>query len=109
MEKIRNVYNEFAKQVIFKCVKDPVRKKDYAKIEKQNHIFINVFGYEDETPHHIYTSKQTFGKQVDLLPFLNSNNSHYFLIKDFNKFMTDKTKYHGKKHFYRYCLQYFFS
>ena len=109
MGKIRNVYNEFAKQLTYKGVKDPVHKKDYAKIEKQNHVSINVFGYENETPYHIYTSKQTFGKQVDLLPFSNSNNSHYFLIKDFNKFMTDKTKYHGKKHFYRYCLQYFFS
>ena len=26
-------------------------------------------------------------------------NFHYVLIKDFNRFMTDKTKHHGKKHF----------
>ena len=31
MGKIRNVYNEFAKQLTFKGVKDPVHKKDLLK------------------------------------------------------------------------------
>ena len=31
----------------------------------------------------------------------------YVLIKDFHRFMTNKTKYHGKKHFWRYCLKCF--
>ena len=35
-------------------------KKGYAAIEKPNEISINIFGYEDETLYHIYTSKQTF-------------------------------------------------
>ena len=30
-------------------------------------ISINLFGYKDETPCYIYTSKQTFAKHVDLL------------------------------------------
>ena len=33
----------------------------------------------------------------------------YVLIKDFNRFMTNKTKHHGKKHFWRYCLKCFSS
>ena len=33
-------------------------------------------------------------------------NLQYGLIKDFNIFVTSKTKRHGKKHFFRYCLQY---
>ena len=53
-------------------VKFPVHKEDYPKIEKQNNIFINVFHHKDETPYHIYTSKQTFEIHVDLLVLSNS-------------------------------------
>ena len=36
----------------------------------------------------------------------NSENSHYVLIIDFNRFMINKTKGHRKKDFCRYCFQY---
>ena len=68
---------------------------------------IDVFGYEDETPYRIYTSKQTFEKHVDLLLLSDCKNSHFVLITDFNRFMTNKTKHHSKKHFCPYCLQCF--
>ena len=35
----------------------PVRLKDYNKIEEQNNININVFGYENKQCHPIYVSK----------------------------------------------------
>ena len=62
--KNTNVDNEFAKQLAFKSITLPAHEKDYAGIEKENNIFINVFSYEDETPYCIYTSKQTFEKFV---------------------------------------------
>ena len=62
----RNVDKECAKQLNFKSAKCPVHSKNYAKIHKQNNIFIDVFAYEDERPYHIYNSKQTFEKHVDL-------------------------------------------
>ena len=68
------------------------------------YIYINVFGYEDKTAHCIYTSKQTFEIHVDLSQLSNLKNSHYVLIKDFNRFMTNKTKYYDEKHFCQYCL-----
>ena len=102
--KIKNVDKEFAKELDFNGVKFPVLKKDYGKMEKQNNISINVFGYEGETPYHIHTSKQTFGKHVNLLLLSNSKNSHYVLIKCFSRFMTSKTKHHDKKIFFGYCL-----
>ena len=68
-----------------------------------------MFNYEDETPYHIYTLKQTFERHIYLLLLLNSENSQYAFIKDFNKFMTNKIKNHGKKHFCRNCLQCYFS
>ena len=42
--KIRNIDKDFAKQLHFKRIKFPVHKKDYAKIEKQYNISINIFG-----------------------------------------------------------------
>ena len=98
---------KIAKQHSFKGVEFSVNKKDYAKTEKRNNISINVLGYEDETPYPIYVSKQTFEKHVDLLVLSNSKNSQYVLIKDFNRFMTNKAKRLDKSKFRRYCLQCF--
>ena len=58
--QITNVDNEFAKQLNFKSITLPAHEKDYAEIEKQNNISINVFSYEDETPYYGYTSQKTF-------------------------------------------------
>lgn len=43
-----------------------------------------MFGYGDETPYRIYSSKQNFEKNFDLLLLPNSENSHYVLkiLKD---------------------------
>ena len=71
---------------------------DYAKIERQNNVFIKVFVYEDATPYHIYTSKETFKKDVDLLLLLNSKNIQ-ILTTDFTRFMTHKTRRHDKELF----------
>ena len=62
--------------MLFKGLKCPVHKKDSWKIEKQNNIYINAFGYEDETVYGIYTWKQTFEKHVDLLLLSTSKNSN---------------------------------
>ena len=51
-----------------------------------------MFSYEDETEYAIYTSKQNFAKDPDLLLLLSSKNFHYVLVKGFNRFMTNKTK-----------------
>ena len=41
----------FQKQLNFKGRKFHVRKKDNAKIEKQNNISTNIFPYEEDTPY----------------------------------------------------------
>ena len=46
---------------------------------------------------------------MDLILINNENKSHYVYIKDFNGFMSKKTKCKNKKHFCRYCLQCFSS
>ena len=98
--KCKNVDREFAKHINFTGAKFSVHKKDYAKIEKQNSIFISVFGYENIKPYCIYTYKQTFEKHVDLLLSWNSKYSHFVFIKAFNIFMTNKTRIMVKNIFF---------
>ena len=59
----------------------------------KKNISLNLSYYEDEKSYRVYTSRQTFEKHIDLLLLSNSKNLHYDLIKDFNRFMTKKTKH----------------
>ena len=87
----------------------PVSKKDYSKIEVQNKIFINVFCYENKIAYPVYLPDQKFNDSFDLLLISDKIKSHYVYIKDFNRFMFNKTKYKGKKYFCKSCLQCFSS
>ena len=46
---------------------------------------------------------------MDLLLVINKDKSHYAYIKDFNRFMFNKTKNKSKKYFCKSCLQSFSS
>ena len=85
-------------------------KKHYNKVEKQNSIRINVFGYENGQPFPIHISKETFEDQINLLLITKDEKKHYVLIiKDFNAFMYNQSKHKERKHFSMYCLQCFSS
>ena len=80
-----------------------VSKKDFNKIEVKNKSCINFFCFESKLTYPVYTSNQKFKKSMDLLIILDKIKSHYLCIKDFNKFMFNKTKNKYKKYFYKYC------
>ena len=86
-----------------------VSKKDYCKIEKQDNICINVFYYESGLTYPIYVSNHKFKDCMDLSLISIENKSHYVYIKEFNRFMCNKTKNKNKKHFCKCCLQCFNS
>ena len=90
-------------------VEFPVSQRHYNKVEKQNSIRINVFGYEDGQPFPINISKETFEDQMNLLLITKDEKKHYVLIKDFNTFMYNQSKHKERKHFCMYCLQCFSS
>ena len=87
----------------------PLSQKHYNKVEKQNSIRINVFGYENGQPFPIHISKETFEDQMNLLLITKDEKKHYVLIKDFNVFMYNQSKHKERKHFCMYCLQCFSS
>ena len=68
-----------------------------------------MFGYENELVFPIYVSDQTFEDSMDLLLLFDNDKSHYVYIKDFDRFMFQKTKNKNKKWFCRSCLQCFSS
>ena len=87
----------------------PVSKKDYCRIERQNNICINVFCYENRLTYPVYVSDQNFHNSMYLLLITDENTSHYVYVKEFNRFMCNKTKNKNKKHFRKCCLQCFSS
>lgn len=84
-----------------------VSVKDYHKIEEQNSININVFGYEDKQFYSIFVSKQSNEKVLKLLLITEDEKKHYVLIEDFNRMMFSKTKHQHRKHSCMHCLQRF--
>ena len=87
----------------------PVSKKYYFQIKVLNKICINVFCYENKIVYPAYLSDQKFDDSMDLLLISNKLVSHYVYIKDFNRFMFNKTKTKNKKYFFRHCFQCFSS
>ena len=75
----------------------PVQEKDFSKIKVKNNICINVFGYEKYLVLPIYVSDQKLEDSKDLLLLNDNDKSHYVYIKDFDRFMSHKTKNENKK------------
>ena len=72
-----------------------------------NDICINVFCYENGLTYPVYVSDQKFDKSMDLLLISNENKPHYVFVKDFNRFICNKTKNKSKEYFCKCCLQCF--
>ena len=106
-ERITKIDRELASNLNYDEIKFPVEEKDFEKIEVQNNICVNVFGYENELIFPIYISDQKFRDTIDLLLLIKDDQSHYVYIKDFNAFMFNKTKNKNKKWFCKSCLQCF--
>ena len=77
--------------------------KDYNRIETQNDIRVNVFGYENKKAFPLYVSKERYNMELNLL-IENDGVKHYVLIKDFDRFMFGKNDHKGKKFFCMHCL-----
>ena len=90
---------ESIKKLDYSGVTFPVSYKDYNKIEKQNQIHVNVFGYLSFF-YPIHLSKEKNSIDLDLLYIEEGEKSHYVLITDFNRLMNTFTKHKEKKILY---------
>ena len=103
-QRITEADRRFAEELDYTGVTFPVTVKDMGKIEKQNSINVNVFGYE-RGAYPIRVSKEKFRKHLDLLWIEENAIGHYVLITDFNRFMSTFTKHKDKKHICMHCLK----
>ena len=103
-ERIKKEDKKMINELNYDGINFPLSPKHYNKVEKQNSIRINVFGYEDGQPFPIHISKETFEYQMNLLLITKDEKKHYVLIKDFNAFMYNQSKHKEKKHFCMYCM-----
>ena len=108
-QRIKKSDKEYINKLDYSRIEFPVTTKQYNKIEKQNEININVFGYENKQPYPIYVSKEKYEDCINLLLITEEKNKHYVLIEDFNRFMYNQTKHKESKHFCMHCLQCFSS
>ena len=108
-QRIKKSDKEYIDKLNYTGIEFPVTIRQLNKIEKQNKININVFGYEEKQPYPISISKEKHGDHMEILLITKDENKHYVLIKDFNKFMYNQTKHKDKKHFCMHCLQFFSS
>ena len=108
-ERIKKSDRQLRDKLNFSGIVFPVTINQINKIEKQNEININVFGYENKQPYPIYVSKEKYEDHIELLLITENENKHYVLITDFNRFMYNKTKHKERKHFCMHCLQSFSS
>ena len=106
-QRIKKTDKAFMPQLDYQGIEFPVSVKQYNKIETQNNININVFGYENKQTYPIYVSKEKFDDVLNLLLISDDENKHYVYIKNFNRFMYRKTRNKNKKHFCMHCLQCF--
>ena len=106
-QRIKKTDKTFISQLDYSSIEFPVTVKQINKIEKQNNICINLFGYEEKQKFPIFISKEKFTDHMELLLITEDENNHYVLIKDFDKFMFNQTKNEHRKHFCMHCLQCF--
>ena len=98
-ERIKKEDKQSIEGLNYEGTEFPVSQKHYNKVEKQNRIRINVFGYEDGQPFPIHICKETFEDQMNLLLITKDEKKHYVLIKDLNTFMYNQSKHKERKHF----------
>ena len=115
-QRITQSDREFAKRLDFSGITFPVTINQINRIEKQNKININLFGYDTvkKAVFPIYPSEESYDDHLNLLYLegkneLGEETTHYVYIKDFNRLMFNFTKHKGKKHFCMRCLQCFYS
>jgi len=104
-QRITKKDREFVKELDYTGINFPVTTNQISKIQKQNSININVFGYleEDSNCFPIIISKEKYDDHMELLFIENKEEErvkqHYVYIKDFNRLMFPYTKHESKNIF----------
>ena len=89
--------------LVFTGIDTPTPISQISKVEKQNHLAINVFGWDKGVIIH-RLSEQPAGGTINLLLIEKAGKFHYTWIKDLNRLLYDQSKHQHRKHFCERCL-----
>ena len=78
--RIKKSDKRMVEELDYKGTEFTVSVKNYIKIEVQNSINVDVFGYEDKPFYPIYVSKQNNNDVLNLLLISEREKKHYVLI-----------------------------
>ena len=102
-------YRPYLQDINIKDLDFPLSVKQVEKVEKQNNISVNVFGYESENegkplifPLHITKTDKLH--HVNLLLITEEDKTHYVYIKSMSRLLNHRNT---KRHYCPYCLHAF--
>ena len=103
-------YRPYEHEINMAGVSYPTPIQDVRKVENQNDLSINVFGYDPEDGvYPLYITKEIKYSHVNLLLIRNEEKSHYCLIRNFSRLMSHRTNNQHKHHFCYNCLHPFYK
>lgn len=100
-------YHRYEHELNMAGVSYPTPLQDITKIEQNNNISINVFGYNANDTcsiYPLYRSKVGTGNHINLLLAQDGEKRHYCLIRNFSRLMAYRTRSHCKQYFCFNCL-----
>ena len=104
-----NKYRQYENELNLQDVKFPTPLKDIKKIEQQNNLSINVFGYDrvDKISPLYITRNIKERRHVNLLLISEGEKRHYCLIRNFSRLLSYRTKHRATQFFCFNCLHSF--
>ena len=102
-------YKPYENELDFTGIEFPTPLNQIPKVEHQNNLAINVFGYSESAGiHPLYLTKDLTSDPINLLLITNvedgKTNSHYCWIKKFDRLCFDQNKHRGKTFFCTQCI-----
>ena len=89
----------------FTGIHTPTPISQISKVEKQNHLAINVFGWDSACACvNIHRLSERASERINLMPIEKAGKFHYTWIKDLNRLLYDQSKHCERKHFCERCL-----
>ena len=98
-------YTDYSNKLDLFGIDFPTPLNQISKVEKQNSLAINVFGYEDNVIYPLLLTKKRGEKVINLLLYQKKDQNHYCWIKDFSRLCYDQSKHKARKFFCTRCLQ----
>ena len=88
----------------FKGIDAPTPISQNPKVEKQNNLAINVFGWDKGVTIHRLSKQPQEIPRINMLLIEKAGKFHYTWIKNLNRLLYDQSKHKERKHFCERCL-----